>query len=80
MKNEDIKLSLVKSLNCLTGEEGKIHKQCTFCNGFTDLIEFIHNKKGDRINKAFRRCLDRSREYHKRHVIMMQNKNIAEGE
>ena len=63
----------------LTGDEGKIHKQCGICGGFKELSEFKHKKKAGRINKTCRRCLDRSRDYHRKSTIMIQNNNLAEG-
>ena len=45
---------------------------------FKDLSEFKHKKKAGRMNKTCRRCLDRSREYHRRKFIMIQNNIIAE--
>ena len=47
----------------ITGDEGKINKQCSVCNGFRDLSEFKHKKKA-RMNKICRRCSDRSCEYY----------------
>ena len=62
----------------ITGEEGKIHKQCIICNGFKELSEYRHKKKAGRINKVCRRCLDRSWQYHRKKLIMIQNNNIAD--
>ena len=59
--------------------EGNINKQCSVCNGFRDLSEFKHKKKAGRMDKVCRRCLDRSRRYHIDHLVLMQNRVIAEG-
>ena len=78
MKKEDFDIDFSEKPR-ITGEEGKIHKQCSVCNGFKELSEYRHKKKAGRINKVCRRCLDRSCEYHRRNLIMIQNNNIAEG-
>ena len=62
----------------LTGEEGKISKQCGMCGGFRDLSEFKHKKKAGRMNKTCRRCLDRTFKYRMNSLIMVENRNIAE--
>ena len=77
MKKEDFNIDFSEKPR-ITGEEGKIHKQCSVCNGFKELTEFRHKKKNGTINKVCRRCLDRSCEYHRRNLIMIQNNNIAE--
>ena len=77
MEKEDFNIDFNEKPK-LTGKEGKIHKQCIICNGYKDLIEFINKKKGDRINKTCRRCLDRSWQYHRKKLIMIQNNNIAD--
>ena len=62
----------------ITGNEGKINKQCIVCNGFRDLSEFKHKKKAGRMNKICRRCLDRSCKYRMKNLIMIENRDIAE--
>ena len=78
MKREDFDIDFSEKPR-ITGEEGKINKQCSVCNGFKELSEYRHKKKTGRINKVCRRCLDRSCEYHRRKLIMLQNNNITEG-
>ena len=77
MKKEDFNIHFSDKPR-ITGEEGKIYKQCSVCNGFKELTEFRHKKKNGRINKGCRRCLDRSCEYHGRNLIMIQNNNKAD--
>ena len=77
MRDEDFNIDFNEKPR-ITGEEGKIHKQCIVCNGFKELIEFIHKKKAGRINKVCRRCLDRSCEYRMKNLIMIQNNNKEE--
>ena len=72
MKKEDFNIDFNEKPR-ITGEEGRINKQCSVCNGFKDLSEFRHKKKNGRMNKACRRCLDRSREYYMRNIIMLDN-------
>ena len=62
----------------ITGEEGKINKQCIVCNGFKELSEYRHKNKAGRINKVCRRCLDRTFKYRMKNLIMIENRNIAE--
>ena len=62
----------------LTGDEGKLHKQCGICGGFKDLSDFKHRTKAGRMNKTCRRCLDRSRKYHINNLVLIENRNIAE--
>ena len=77
MRDEDFNIDFNEKPR-ITGEGGKINKQCSVCNGFKDLSEYRHKKKAGRINKVCRRCLDRSCEYHRKKLIMIQNNNIAD--
>ena len=77
MKREDFDIDFSEKPR-ITGEEGKINKQCSVCKGFKELSEYRHKKKNGRIHKVCRRCLDRSCEYHRRKLIMLQNNNITE--
>ena len=77
MRKEDFNIDFNEKPR-LIGGEGKIHKQCSVCNGFKDLSEFIHKAKNGRMNKTCRRCLDRSCKYHMKHLILAQDRIIAE--
>ena len=50
MRKEDFNIDFNEKPR-LIGGEGKIHKQCSVCNGFKDLSEFIHKTKNGRMNK-----------------------------
>ena len=62
----------------ITGDEGKILKQCEKCGGFKDLSEFKHKTKNIRMNKTCRRCLDMSHMYHMKHLLLARDRIIAE--
>ena len=77
MKTEEFKIDFNEKPR-ITGDEGKINKQCGMCGGFRDLSEFKHKKKAGRMNKICRRCLDRTRKYRMNSLIMVENRNIEE--
>ena len=76
MRDEDFNIDFNEKPR-ITGEEGKIHKQCGKCGGLKDLSEFIHKTKYGRMNKTCRRCLDRSCKYHMNHLLLAQDRIIA---
>ena len=77
MRKEDFNIDFTEKPR-ITGDEGKINKQCIACNGFRDLSEFKHKKKAGRMNKTCRRCFNRSCKDHINNFILIENRNIAE--
>ena len=77
MKKEDFNIDFNEKPR-ITGDEGKIHKQCGKCGGFKDLSEFRHKTKNGRMNKTCRRCLERSHMYHMNHLLLTHDRIIAE--
>ena len=77
MKKEDFNIDFNEKPR-ITGDEGKIDKQCEKCGGFRDLSEFQHKMKNGRMNKTCRRCLDMSHMYHMKHLLLARDRIIAE--
>ena len=77
MKKEDFNIDFNEKPR-ITGDEGKIHKQCGKCGGFKDLSNFQHKTKYGRMNKTCRRCLEMTHIYHMKHLLLAHDRIIAE--